>query len=556
MTDSRSKADLTEASRIQVLHDLQVLDTSPEESFDLIARLAASHFSMPVVRITFVDENRTWFKSSIGINATEAPRSISFCAETIQNSNLLVVPDLTKDLRFSNRPQVVGGPKYRFYAGVPIGPIEAPNVGSFCLMDYVPHPEFTEEDAKFLQDLSEVINMELQAIYRTAMHTLKLHQSEERFALAMQSANEGLWDWDLKTNDVYYSPRWCSMLGYEHAEIAPSLEDGWGHLVEGDTYSNVLDLVDQYLSGAIDEFEAEFRMKHKNGFWIWVRSRAFMVKDAGEPTRLIGTHVDITEQKNLEETLLQAQKMEALGQLTSGIADDFNNLLSVIIGNAELLRIDNGENENIAAIFAAADRGEKLVTQLLAFCHNQNLNPQAASPEAMIMDMISMLTQAVGEQIKIKTCFAPNLKTAYVDVGQTKSAILNLATNARDAMPSGGVLKIECRNVTHTADDKTEILELNEGDYLELCVTDSGTGMSEETKARVFVPFFTTKNVDEGSGLGLSMVYGFVKQSGGAISIDSKIGRGTSIRIYLPTSELPVQTALRTPGISHKVSGE
>lgn len=557
MADSINKADPTEAARIQVLHELQILDTPPEERFDRITRLAAAHFSIPVVRITFVDEDRTWFKSSIGINATEAPRSISFCAETIQYSNLLVVPDLTKDPRFSNRPQVAGGPKFRFYAGVAIGPSDAPNVGTLCLMDYVPRPTFTEADAKFLQDLSEIINMELQAMSKLAMRTLELHESEERFALAMQSANDGLWDWDLKTNDVYYSPRWCSMLGYEHTEIASSLEDGLGHLVERDTYSKVLDQVDQYLSGAIDEFEAEFRMKHKNGFWIWVRSRAFMVKDAGEPIRLIGTHVDITEQKNLEEALLQAQMMEALGQLTGGIAADFNNLLSVIIGNAELLKIDNGENENIAAIFAAADRGEQLVTRLLAFCHNQALNPQAASLEALVMDMTSILTRAVGEQVKIETCFAPNLKTAYFDVGQTKSAILNLVTNARDAMPNGGVLKIECRNVTHTADETTEILALNDGDYVELSVTDTGTGMSEETKARVFVPFFTTKNVDEGSGLGLSMVYGFVKQSGGSISIDSEIERGTSIRIYLPTSQLPVQTALdKTPSISHEGIGE
>ncbi len=247
---------------------------------------------------------------------------------------------------------------------------------------------------------------------------------------------------------------------------------------------------------------------------------------------------DITERQELEEQLRQAQKMEVLGQLTGGIAHDFNNLLAVIIGNLELLADAAGNNRSVVQYAdraaAAADRGAKLTHRLLAYSRRQTLHVSDTDINQLVRSLADMVSRSVGELITLKLDLTDDLPLIKVDPHQLENAILNLAVNARDAMPEGGTLTISSDRVDLDAETIIAGQAVAAGTYLRLTVTDIGSGMAPNVRERVFEPFYTTKDVGEGSGLGLSMVHGFVKQSGGEVTVESTIGQGTSIGLYLP----------------------
>ena len=246
---------------------------------------------------------------------------------------------------------------------------------------------------------------------------------------------------------------------------------------------------------------------------------------------------EITHLKEMQDQLRQAQKMEAVGQLTGGMAHEFNNLLAVILGNAELLSHQLGEhNGRVDAVIRAATRGAKLTQQLLAFSRKQRLIPQVVDLNASMADMTDILRRTLGETIEMDTSLAEDLWRTRVDPHQLENTLLNLAVNARDAMPKGGTLTIASANVRLTAAAAAALGGLAPGDYVRLSVSDSGTGMAPEVIERAFEPFFTTKDIGKGTGLGLSMVYGFVKQSVGHVTIYSEPGHGTTVHVYLPRS--------------------
>ncbi|MDH3967676.1 MAG: ATP-binding protein [Rhodospirillales bacterium] len=244
-----------------------------------------------------------------------------------------------------------------------------------------------------------------------------------------------------------------------------------------------------------------------------------------------------TDLEQTNEQLRQSQKMEAIGQLTGGVAHDFNNLLAVILGNAELLDLRSRDNKSLVqAIIRAATRGEELTYRLLAFSRQQPLQPRSIDLAALVAGMSDILERALGEMIEIETITEQGLWMARADAGQVENTLLNLANNARDAMIAGGKLRIECANVRGDETTAAQTSGAMAGDYVMLAVTDTGVGMAEAVLERAFEPFFTTKDVGEGSGLGLSMVYGFAKQSKGHVTIDSKAGKGTAVKLYLPRS--------------------
>ncbi|MBC8238857.1 MAG: response regulator [Alphaproteobacteria bacterium] len=250
--------------------------------------------------------------------------------------------------------------------------------------------------------------------------------------------------------------------------------------------------------------------------------------------------MDVTERHALEERLRQAQKMEAVGQLTGGVAHDFNNLLAIILGNAEMLTSNSSRSQTAPqAIVRAAERGAELTRNLLAFSRKQPLAPRIIDPAALVADMSELMRRSLGATIEITTSSEPELWTAMADPGQLENALLNLALNARDAMPGGGKLTLDCRNIQLQDVDIAEDIDAMAGDYVMLAVSDTGTGMDAETRQHVFEPFYTTKGVGEGSGLGLSMVYGFAKQSGGHVDICSEPGLGTTVKLYLPRATHP-----------------
>ncbi len=258
----------------------------------------------------------------------------------------------------------------------------------------------------------------------------------------------------------------------------------------------------------------------------------------GNPQYLLGFSEDITDQRTMEQQLRQAVKMEAVGQLTGGVAHDFNNLLGVVIGNLDIALESKELSADVRELaedaLNAALKGAELTRRLLAFSRKQPLLPAAVDLNQSLAQIATMLRRTIGEDIEVKLHPADNLWPALVDAGQVDEAILNLAINSRDAMPGGGKLTIETQNANLDDDYAAHNAEVTAGDYVQLSISDTGTGMPPDVIERCFEPFFTTKAVEKGTGLGLSMVYGFVKQSGGHIKIYSEIGHGTSVKLYFP----------------------
>jgi signal transduction histidine kinase len=241
-----------------------------------------------------------------------------------------------------------------------------------------------------------------------------------------------------------------------------------------------------------------------------------------------------------EAALQQAQRMEAIGQLASGVAHDFNNLLTTVVGNVDRIAYDAQATPRIVrladAALNAAMRGASLTAQLLAFARRQPLNPSIVQVDRLLDAMLPLIKDAVGETVSVSCRSAPDLSPIRIDPGQLQAALLNVALNARDAMPRGGDLRIEARNVTIDASEATSRAILH-GEYVVIEIADTGTGMRADVANRAFEPFFTTKETGKGSGLGLSMVYGFARQSGGTAEVDSRVGAGTTISLYIPRSE-------------------
>ena len=259
----------------------------------------------------------------------------------------------------------------------------------------------------------------------------------------------------------------------------------------------------------------------------------------GEPVRGVGISLDVTERRTLEEQYQQAQKMEAIGRLAGGVAHDFNNLLTVILGYCELLLADLDPDDprqaDIAEIQKAGTSAAGLTRQLLAFSRKQIIEPTLLDLNVVVADMRAMLGRLIGEDVKVVLGLRPELALVKADRGQVEQIVMNLAVNARDAMPRGGTLTIETANVELDEHYAKTHLAVKPGPYVVLTVTDTGTGMTPEVQARLFEPFFTTKELGKGTGLGLATVHGIVTRSGGSVNVYSEVGRGTSFKVYFPT---------------------
>jgi signal transduction histidine kinase/CheY-like chemotaxis protein len=286
-------------------------------------------------------------------------------------------------------------------------------------------------------------------------------------------------------------------------------------------------------------WRGEFYNRRKNGEQFWELASIAPVRDAaGRITHHVAVKEDITERKATEERLRLSQRMEVIGQLTGGLAHDFNNLLAIILGNLQLLEekpeLDPETRELIADAIWSAERGAQLTHRLLAFARRQRLNPKATDLNEVVAEMTDLLRRTLGDRIEIREILAQGLWPTMIDRGQLESALLNLVVNARDAMAEGGVLTVATANTTLDDVRTMRTGEVPAGEYVTLTVTDTGIGMAPEILERIFEPFFTTKAFGQGSGLGLSMVYGFVRQTGGHIDVGSEVGLGTTVRLYLP----------------------
>ncbi len=405
-------------------------------------------------------------------------------------------------------------------------------------------------------------NLERRVRERTAdleQANRELRESEERFRATFEQAAVGIAHVSTEGRFLRVNQRLCEIVGYSQEELL-------GRSFRDITFPDDVDAGVEVLREVVATSPAlrtlDKRYIRKDGSVVWAHVTTTLAHDVeGRPTYLITVIEDISARKAAEEALRkseaqlrQAQKMEAVGRLAGGVAHDFNNLLTVIIGCSGLAqkRTPTGSDVRklLEDILVASHRAAGLTRQLLAFSRQQVLQPKVLALNEVIDEAMTLLRRVIGEDVEIRTALASRLAPTRVDQGQFVQVLMNLAVNARDAMPEGGTLSIETANVVLDA-PTAERLAVTPGEYILCSVSDTGCGMDASTLARVFEPFFTTKPQGKGTGLGLSTVYGIVQQSGGAVSVYSELGQGTTFRIYLPRATadaMPKATAIEERG--------
>jgi PAS domain S-box-containing protein len=513
-----------------------------------------------------------------------------------------------------------------------------------------------------------------------------LRKSEERYALAVLGANDGIWDRDLETGEVYFSPRWKGIISYEDHELPNDLSE-WKSRIHTEDYERVTNTLQWYLGGHIPVYEVEYRLRAKDGSFRWIHSRGACLRDPwGNPSRIAGSHTDITyrkrievalreserkyrkifeesrdvifvfdadarlldinptaqellgysreemftldisrdiyvdpgvrekfhrmlftegfvkdlqvemkradgeivvvhlsasvtkneegsitgylgtihdmtEHKKLEQQLLHVQKMESIGLLAGGIAHDFNNLLTAISGYGETIR-ENIDRENqllrssVDQVLLASERARELTHNLLTVSRKQIINPKPLLINTIISEIHSFISRIIGEDIELTTKTCKRKLPVVADRGQIEQVLINLATNARDAMSAGGRLSISVGHKTIHSKNKELIGIDSPGEYAVITVSDTGSGIQEKVRQKIFEPFFTTKEVGKGTGLGLSISYGIIKQHNGTISVESTPGSGAVFTIYLPLIQSDVLVAAAKEEVPAKSGSE
>ena len=372
-------------------------------------------------------------------------------------------------------------------------------------------------------------------------------RSQERLALAVTGTGAGVWEWDIVSGTVTWSEQMERIAGLAPQQFGKTLA-----AFEAIVHPEDRGLLARWLDDQRHPFAEDFRVVRPDGEVRWISSFGQAFRDAaGRPVRLLGLAIDSTARRRLEDQLRQAQKMEAIGSLAAGVAHDFNNLLSVVLSYSEfaLEQLEPGATlrADIEEISKAGTRAAELTRQLLAFSRQQILQPRVVNLNQILADLEKMLSRLLNEDVTLSLLPAVELGTVLADPGQIEQVIVNLVVNARDAMPKGGRLTIETENVDLDAAYAVGHVEVAAGPYVMLAVTDSGIGMSAQTRSRIFEPFFTTKEKGKGTGLGLSTVFGIVRQSGGHISVYSELGTGTAFKVYLPRVD-------RTPDVIGRAS--
>ena len=364
----------------------------------------------------------------------------------------------------------------------------------------------------------------------------KLQDNEEKFLLAQKTAKLGHFEFDLINRNWIFSQELSHIL--ELDKLTTLNDNSLLDLINSEYKSVFSDKLARFLNQELNNLDLEYpitsAISHQQK-WLHMLAK-FKFDNNKKPVQLFGTIQDITQRKRMEVALQRAEKMEAIGQLTGGIAHDFNNILGIIIGNLDILddtlQGNNLAKKRIASATKAALRAERLTKQLLGISRKKSFQYHATNINKVIQGMEDMFIQTAGKDTKVKLDLSENLWNTKIDSGDLQDSLLNMVINSRDSITSNGLIKIETSNITF--DEASD--NIPKGDYIKIKIIDNGHGISEEIQQKIFEPFFTTKPTDKGSGMGLSMVFGFIKRSGGYIRLNSTINLGTSFKIYLPRS--------------------
>ena len=382
-----------------------------------------------------------------------------------------------------------------------------------------------------------------------------LRTAEERMRFALEAAGVGIWDLNFATGVLDWSDTLCAQYGLDPGSFGGTL-DGFVARIHPEDRRAAVETIEKATASGGDFFIMT-RPLRPDGKLRWLSGTGRMVLDAdGVPVRGIGISQDVTERRVLDAQVQQAQKMDAIGRLAGGVAHDFNNLLTEILGYCELLLVDTAADDprrpDITEIQKAGSSAARLTRQLLAFSRKEIVEPKLLDLNAIVSDMLVMLDRMIGEDVTLVVDLHEHV-LVQADRGHLEQILMNLAVNARDAMPAGGTLTIETASVELAAHQVMTHLPVAAGPYVRLTVTDTGSGMTPDVQARLFEPFFTTKPVGHGTGLGLATVHGIVTRNGGGISVSSRPGRGTSFQVYLPRAQ-PL-AAVVTPPLAVRAGG-
>ncbi len=405
-------------------------------------------------------------------------------------------------------------------------------------MDWLLSPEF-DADGR------------VRAVMTSSRDITERKAMERRFQLATEATSDLIYEWNLADDDLQWFWDIDGNLGYEPGTISRTLK-GWEKIVHPDELPKISEILDRHRTIA-EPINMKYRMRHADGSWRhWIEHGLPVVDNDGKPIMYIGSCKDVTEKVNIESQLQQAQKMEAVGRLAGGIAHDFNNLLTTITGHLSLAQLDMADDhplkDTLDEIQGAANRAADLTFQLLAFSRKQIIEPKVINLNDLIRKMQTMLVRLIGEDVELKIFPQKRLGRVKADPGQMEQIVMNLAVNARDAMPNGGRLLIETAD-TFLDDEMGRARPLlGPGRYVCLSVSDTGHGMDENTRQKIFEPFFTTKEEGHGTGLGLSTVFGIVRQHKGIVQVYTEPGIGTTFKIYLPKVMDKAEPIPESPG--------
>jgi PAS domain S-box-containing protein len=485
----------------------------------------------------------------------------------------MISADIAKETRFHYPPFLKDHGVKAVANVVIIGAEDKPPFGILQIDSRQPR-EFDAADVAFLRSYANLVAAAVERLSGIQAMRAK----EERLRLALDSGALGSWELDLATGAATRSARHDQIFGHANLLPAWTIDTSLEHILPEDR-----EHVDRTFRHALrteTEWHVECRIRRPDdGTTRWIEVRGRPHRDGGRPTYFLGIVGDITERKaaegalrrskelledrvaertrelteanakltaeaaereRVEDALRQSHKMEAVGQLTGGIAHDFNNMLQAIGGSLELMsrRVEQGRldeaNRLVATAQTTVERAAFLTHRLLAFARRQSLQPRPVEVDALVCGLIELIRRMAGPQIEIDLRPRDGIWTVMCDPNQLENVLLNLAINARDAMPNGGTLTIATSDLSLSAPDVAGDEDAQPGDYVEITVSDTGIGMDEMTRRRAFEPFFTTKPLGQGTGLGLSQVYGFVRQSGGIVRLESTLGQGTTVRLYLP----------------------
>jgi two-component system cell cycle sensor histidine kinase/response regulator CckA len=385
----------------------------------------------------------------------------------------------------------------------------------------------------------------------------------EHLALAAQATNDAVRVWTLAGGALSWPQGLETLLGYPRSAATDEI-GFWQKQIHPQDRARIAASIRDALAAEGEHWTGEYRFRHLDGSYLDLLERAHIVRDGeGKAVQFVGSLMNVTARKQLQDQLVRSQKMEAFGQLAGGVAHDFNNFLTTILGYSDLLLDELGMKgaiaDHITEIRNAAGRASVLTAQLLAFSRKHPLAPCVVDVNSLLTNLERSLLRLLGENISVQCHFQRGKEGLHtkVDPGQLTQIILNLVVNARDAMPRGGCLALETCIVAVEGPEDHDLgcNELLPGEYVRISVADNGTGMTDEVKQHLFEPFFTTKDEGRGSGLGLATSYGIVRQSGGHICVESELGKGTTVKILLPKMPAPPAPSYKKPGANKLPTG-